>query len=351
MQVDDKPADQPAAVEADSGSSQPSGELASHQSLHIHTYPTYLAAAPTALISFDIICCQECRPQTRIYLRCCVAGQVMDSLWAETIRKLESMDPEVMDRHRLVLHFQQQRTAVGVLENAVQHEQQLDAVLLTVCFSKLAKHSYKIRQQCRSHPGMASLLAACQKAPLSPAQAVSIAAAAAELKPQLPSALLDRLMVLASDSQLGAQESVDGLTAFAALDTRPDSAHLEALLLRVVTRLHASAKHVNCALAGLVKHSKRPDIMLLASASSWADALPGHACPLDVQARPSTLPCVCFTRSQRWTSQCCSLGCWLLLCVVFSHRGMQHVLRSCVKALLGCSNRTHSACNSYAVPS
>ena len=204
------------------------------------------------------------------------------------MRELKA-NPESLTRHRLVLHFQQQKTAMDVLEAAVQHEQQLDAVLLTVCFSKLARHSYKVRQQCRSHPGMAALLSACQKAPLSPAQAVSIATAAATVRPQLPAVLLDRLMVLASDDQLGAQESVDGLVALAALDSRPGSAHLEALLLRIVSRLHTNAQHLRAALSGLAKQSKRPDRMLLASASSWTEAFPDLTCPLNLQASPAVL--------------------------------------------------------------
>ena len=233
-------------------------------------------AAPTSLSSFE-----------RYLL---LSGTPADLDPAEAAAAVHTFapaaDPEPSSRHQLVMSLQQQSTAEGVLDLVVQHEQQLDSVLLAVCFQKLAKYSHHAKHLCRTHAGTACLLAAAQRLPLSPVQAVSIVSCSVDLRlqPQLPAALLDRLMLLASDCNLSAADSVAGLEAMAALDSRPDSVNLEALLLRVVSSVYAQPSRLKAALVGMYRHSRRPDRMLLSTADSWAEAFTDRPSPLNLKA-------------------------------------------------------------------
>ena len=106
----------------------------------------------------------------------------------------------------------------------------------------------------------------------------------------MPAELLDDLMLLAGSEMLDAWDSVNGLVALSALDSRPDSSYLEALLLRVICRVHASKDQVSRVLTGLAQHSKRPDLMMVSSARSWAEAMPGQNCPLNMKACLAHMP-------------------------------------------------------------
>ena len=202
--------------------------------------------------------------------------------------------PQSISQHQMVLLVQQQRTAQGILDPAVQHEQQLDAELLMICFSELVRHAAGARQLCSMHPGTTSLLSACQRVPLSPAQAVSIAPAAAALKLRLPPTLLDRLMALASSKKLLLWDAVRGLGAFAALDSRPSRLQLNALVLQTVVRAHVDARMLRAALSRMAKRSKRPDQMLLAGVQSQGKSasplLTIQVCHGHTASMPHTMP-------------------------------------------------------------
>ena len=185
-----------------------------------------------------------------------------------------------VSQHQLVLLVQQQQTAQGILDLAMQHEQQLDAELVMTCFAELVRHTASARQLSSMHSGTTSLLSACQRVPLTPAQAVSIAPAAAALKLRLPPALLDRLMALASSTKLLLWDAVRGLGAFAALDSRPSSPQLDALLLQIVVRAHGDARMLRAAMTRVAKRSKRPDQMLLKDIQS-----PAKQALLSIQVR------------------------------------------------------------------
>ena len=205
--------------------------------------------------------------------------------------------PKTLGQHQLVLLVQQQQTAQGILDLAMQHEQQLDTELVMTCFTELVRHTASARQLCSMHSGTHSLLSACQRVPLTPAQAASIAPAAAALKLRLPHALLDRLLVLAGSKRLILWDAVRALGAFAALDSRASSPQLDALLLQVVIRAHGDARMLRAAMTRVAKRSKRPDQMLLAGNQIQAKSAPPL---LSIQVDPDDVTChACLLTSAR----------------------------------------------------
>ena len=217
---------------------------------------------------------------------------------AATQRQSAAAACEPISRHQLVLLVQQQQAAQGILDLAAQHAQQLDAELLMACFAELLRHRASAKKLSGTHAGTASLLSACQTAPVTSAQALTIAPAAAALKLQLSPSLLDRFMVLAGEDKPAVWSAVRGLGAFAALDARPSSLHLDALLLQTVARAQGDARMQRAALERVIRHSRRPDLMLLAGAHSQAAARRADISSLLTHRAWSLYQCLMALRSR-----------------------------------------------------